>query len=242
MLIRALLLILLFTNSAFAAPPVITAPSAVTAASAVATSLKGISIAETGASPILNYTVTISDAAGLLSATGTGVTQSGTASLKIGPTSIANVTAALATLTFTGQADTITVAVEDANLQIAAPATIQVQTISGTHEYIVYATQAAALARSTQQCAVFGASKCDGVQTVYWWGVIGPLNAGTAGSVSVAANSYAVEIRPGDPYYGPTTSEYVAACAVGCGLTPTEQSNLVTAAQLAPLVAMAVAP
>ena len=100
------------------------------------TSIKGIVVAEVGAGALVNYTVTITATAGTLSATGTGVTQSGTASLKIGPSTLPVVTAALATLTYTGQNDTITVAVTDSLSQTATPATIQVQTIIGTYQYI----------------------------------------------------------------------------------------------------------
>lgn len=231
MLIRILTFLFLLNSAAYAAPPTITAPAAVTAASAVATPIKGISIAEPGASPLATYTVTLTDVSGLLSATGT-VAGAGTASLTIGPVTLPGITTALGTITFTGQADTIMINVKDSTSQNATPVTVQVQTIPGGFQYIVYSTQALALARSQTQC---GAVKCDGVKTQYWWNVIGPLNAGTAGLQSVAANSYAVEVRPGDPYFDATTKT-VAACAVGCGLTPPEQATLVTAAQIAPLV------
>jgi hypothetical protein len=107
------------------------------------------------------------------------------------------------------------------------------QTLPAGNNYLVFSTQVAALARSQQQC---GALKCDGAKTVYWWNVIGPLNAGTAGSVSVAANSYAVEIQPSGVFAATTHAITVAPCAVGCGLTSLEQGQLVTAAQLQPLL------
>lgn len=103
------------------------------------------------------------------------------------------------------------------------------QTVNTADSYLVFSTQAAALARSQTQCT---ALKCDGVQTIYWWNVIGPLNAGTAGSTAVAANSYAVEIQPSGPYGATTTTSKVA---VPTGLSTSEQSSLVTGTALGPL-------
>lgn len=54
---------------------------------------------------------------------------------------------------------------------------------------LIYPSQAACLARSQSQCAALG---CDGVKTVYWWNVIGPLNAGTINSVAMRAVLLAV--------------------------------------------------
>ena len=97
--------------------------------------------------------------------------------------------------------------------------------------YLIFSTQAAALARSQAMCASFGAAKCDGTLTKYWWNVVGPLNAGTAQGKVVTAGSYAVEIQNVGPY---ATNGW-PACAL-CGLTPTEKTNSVTAVQLAPLM------
>ena len=230
MLIRALAILLLSCVSVLAAPPVITAPAAVTIASGVTTAVKGISIAEPGASPLATYTVHLTDTVGLLSATGTSVSGSGTNSLIIGPVTLPNVTAALATLTFTGAIDKIDVTVTDSTSQIAVPAIVQVSAIDSTRRYLVYATQAAALTRSQAQCAVIG---CDGTATKYWWNVIGQLAAGTSGTVAVVAGSYAVEVQL-TGMFGTTVS--VPACAIGCGLTPAEKATLVTATQLAPLL------
>ena len=83
--------------------------------------------------------------------------------------------------------------------------------------YLVFDTQADALARSAQECEVHG---CDGVHTKYWWPVVGPLNAGPG----IAAGSYAVEITVGDPSYG-----------IG-GLTADEQAALVPEATITPLL------
>ena len=102
-----------------------------------------------------------------------------------------------------------------------------------TNTYLIFPTQAAALARSQQQCVTL---KCDGVKTIYWWNVIGPLNAGTAGSTVVAAGSYAVEIQAVGPFAKTTNAIKGTPCAVGCGLTIGEQGQLVTGTQLAPLV------
>jgi hypothetical protein len=116
----------------------------------------------------------------------------------------------------------------DANSQVAVPASIDVNVLSSANTYLIYATQALAQARSQMQCGVL---KCDGSLTKYWWNVVGPTNSGTIGSTAVTAGSYAVEIQGSGPFTA--TAIGVAACAVGCGLTTTEQGNLVTAAQLA---------
>ena len=82
--------------------------------------------------------------------------------------------------------------------------------------YLVFPTFAQAQARSQQQCQAV----CDPGDKVtkYWWNVV-PLTDGTA----------AVEIQPSG-YYG--KSVIVGPCAVGCGLTTIEQSQLQTATQL----------
>jgi hypothetical protein len=226
------ILILLVSFPAMAAVPGITAPAVATVVASASTPLPGISIAETGAGPTLAYTVTLTDAAGLLSATGSAtITGSGTTTLTVHGTS-AQVNSSLANLTDVSGSDQIAVNAVDANSNAATPVTIPVRALPSTNTYLVYSTAAAAHSRAQMQCA---AVRCDGVQTVEWWNVIGPLGAGTAGSQSVADGSYAVELRPGDQYYAPTTTAY-AACAVGCGLSGTEQSGLVTAVQIAPLL------
>jgi hypothetical protein len=222
------LLALLFSiTTANAAVPVITAPALTTAAQGAAKTVTGISIAEAGASPVLSYTVTLTVGSGTLTATGGAVTGSGTKSLSIVGT-VAVVNPALATVAFTGASgDQIAIAAHDANAQNAVSVTVSVNVLSSANTYLIYATQALALARSQTQCGQVG---CDGVKTVYWWNVIGPTNAGTISATAIAAGSYAVEVQPGG-YFGATVS-HVGPCAVGCGLSTVEQGSLVTAAQL----------
>ncbi len=222
-------LALLFSITvAHAAVPVITAPTLTTAAQAASKTVAGISIAEAGASPVLSYTVTLTDAAGLLAATGSAtITGSGTTSLKLVGT-VAQVNASLATLSFTGSmGDQIAITTVDANSQAATPASIAVNVLPSANTYLLFNTQALALGRSQTQCAAVG---CDGTKTVYWWNVIGPTKAGTIASLTVPAGSYAIEIQ-GSGYYAKTVA--VGPCAVGCGLSSTEQGQLVTAAQVA---------
>lgn len=83
------------------------------------------------------------------------------------------------------------------------------------NSYLTFSTPQAASERSQQMCGAVG---CDGVRTRCWWAVK-VLSDGTA----------ALRIEPGG-FYGKTTT--AAACAVGCGLTTTEQGLLKTAAQL----------
>jgi hypothetical protein len=106
-----------------------------------------------------------------------------------------------------------------------------------TNTYLIFPNQAGALARAQTQCI---AVKCDGVQTKYWWNVVGPLAAGTAGTTVVTAGSYAVEIDSIGPFAA--INNFVPACAIGCGLTGPEQATLVTAPQITPLLPVVVAP
>ena len=93
-------------------PPVTSVPGAQTAVAGTADAITGISVAD--ASSGLTFTVTVSDGTGVLAATGTGVSNSGTNDLTI-IGSQSQVNADLATLTYTSAvgsvvADTITVA------------------------------------------------------------------------------------------------------------------------------------
>ena len=219
-----------FAQAAQAAIPIITAPALTTAAQGSAKTIAGISIAEAGAAPTLGYTVTLNCFAGTMAATGATVSGSGTKSVTITGTS-AQINVILATLAYTGSVgDQIQVNVTDANSQAAVPVQISVQMLPAANTYLIFATQPLAMARSQSQCAALG---CDGVKTVYWWNVIGPLNAGTIGSQTVTAGSYAVEIQ-GSGYYSATAK--IGPCAVGCGLTGIEQAALVTAAQVVTLL------
>jgi len=83
--------------SGIAAPPVITAPAAVTIGVGTLTAIRGVSLSETGNTAGETFTVTLTDANGLLSATGNGITGSGTKALSV-TGSLAQVNADLATL------------------------------------------------------------------------------------------------------------------------------------------------
>ena len=120
-------------NVSVNAPPVITVGGAQILSQGVAKAVPGVSIADPdalGAGETL--TVTVSDTVGLLTATGTGVSGSGTTSLTI-TGSVAQINAALATLMDTEGAsgtDTITVTAGDGRGGTAVPGNIAL-TISG---------------------------------------------------------------------------------------------------------------
>jgi len=222
MTFRILLFLLLAVPVLAASPPAITVPAGqiIVPSSTVIT---GISIAETGAGPTTQFTTTLT-AAGTLTATGTGVTGSGTSSITIAGTS-AQTNTALATLAINEAcpvsaqcADVITVNTHDASSN-AAPQQ-QIPIVADGNKYLTFSTLAAAQTRSAAQCS---ALSCDGVQTIYWWPVVPTATGG------------AVRTVPGDPCYDaviaaacPITKSHPGATAV-TGLTPTEQSELVTA-------------
>jgi hypothetical protein len=194
--------------------------------------------AELGASPILVYTVTLTSSFGNLAATGVAVAGSGTKVLTIVGT-VAVVNTALGTLTDTDSVvgvHTIGITTTDANSQAATPQSIQVTVGANANTYILFPSLAAAQTRSQQMCASFGTAKCDGTNTIYWWNLVGPLTAGTAGATPVTAGSYAVEIQANGPF---AANPVVGPCAV-CGLTPGEKTSAVTAPQLAPLLPVVV--
>ena len=98
-----------------ASNPVITAPASVSLGQGQPGAVGAVSISEPGAAPDETFTVTASDTNGLLNASGTGVTGTGTTSLTIAG-SLAQVNAALATLTDTDAttaSDTIVLAATD---------------------------------------------------------------------------------------------------------------------------------
>ncbi len=110
--------------------PTISAPTSVTLGQGRATQIAGISVAETGDTAGETFTAVITDAKGLLSASGGGVSGSGTTRLTItGPLDQLN--ADLATLTDTSGlagSDTIRIAVTDSLDAKAAPGAIAVTT------------------------------------------------------------------------------------------------------------------
>jgi len=99
--------------------------------------------------------------------------------------------------------------------------------LAQTPEYVIYPNQTACQARAQTQCA---ALKCDGVQTVYWWGCTGPLQPGLVGPNAVTNQSYALTIQPGTPY-DITTNNLVSNGSVG--LNSTEQAKIEPASAMA---------
>ncbi|HEY7578050.1 MAG TPA: hypothetical protein VH855_10675, partial [Acetobacteraceae bacterium] len=114
--------------------PTFTAPASVTVNQGVAAPIAGISLAEVASIDTETFTVTLTDTNGLLSATGTGVSGSGTTSLTISG-SLAAVNSALATLSDTdgtAPSDTITLNAKDSFGVAAAPQSIAVTVTPGS--------------------------------------------------------------------------------------------------------------
>jgi hypothetical protein len=112
--------------------PSITAPPSATVGVGQPGAIGGVSITESPTTSGETFTVTLADTNGLLSATGTGVSGSGTTSLKISG-SLSQVNSDLATLNDTdgtAPSDTITLSAGDSNGGTATPASIAV-TING---------------------------------------------------------------------------------------------------------------
>src|SRR4029077_15653072 len=108
--------------------PVITVPGAQTVSVGAATAIAGVGVSESGNSRGETFTVTLSDTNGHLSATGTGVSGSGTTSLTIAGT-LSQVTADLGTLSDTDSTagpDTITLNATDSFGNKASQQTIAV--------------------------------------------------------------------------------------------------------------------
>ncbi len=95
--------------------PVLTAPASATTMQNSATALAGLSLSETGNTAGETFTVKLTDTYGVLSATGTGISGSGSTSLTL-TGSLAQVNSALASLTDTDAstaADTISITASD---------------------------------------------------------------------------------------------------------------------------------
>src|SRR4029077_16335138 len=108
--------------------PVITVPGAQTVSVGAATAIAGVGVSESGNTSGETFTVTLSDTNGHLSATGTGVSGSGTTSLTIAGT-LSQVTADLGTLSDTDSTagpDTITLNATDSFGNKASQQTIAV--------------------------------------------------------------------------------------------------------------------
>jgi hypothetical protein len=111
-------------------PPTIAAPTSVIVGLGQATAISGVTISETPAISGETFKATLTDDSGLLAATGTGVSGSGTTSLTI-TGSLSQVNADLATLTDTGASaatDTITINASDSYGETATPVSIAVLT------------------------------------------------------------------------------------------------------------------
>ena len=114
-------------------PPRLTAPASATVNQGAPTLIAGLSLAEVASVASETFTVMLADTNGLLSATGTGVTGSGTTSLTI-TGSLATVNSDLATLSDTDPttpSDTITLNAVDSFGFAATPQTIAVTVTPG---------------------------------------------------------------------------------------------------------------
>src|SRR5208282_1987242 len=134
--------------------PSITAPAAATVGVGQPGAIAGVSIAESPTISGETFTATLADTHGLLSATGTGVSGSGTTSLTI-TGSLAQVDSDLATLTDTDAttpSDTIALNASDSNGGKATAATIAV-TVNGLP---VIAAPASATVAQNQASAISG--------------------------------------------------------------------------------------
>ncbi|WP_216850968.1 hypothetical protein, partial [Acidisphaera sp. L21] len=121
--------------------PVTAAPATVIAGVGKSLAIAGVSVSETGNTSSETFTVVLADTNGLLSATGAGVSGSGTKSLTI-TGALAAVNASLATLKDvdgTTGADTITLATTDSFGNTAAAASVAV-TVNGLPVLAVPAT------------------------------------------------------------------------------------------------------
>lgn len=169
-----------------ASPPIITVPSGSIILPNAGATIAGISIAESGAGPTVQFTTTVTATADL-TATGTGVTGSGTSAITIAGTS-AQTNTALATLAIDETCaerctDVITINTHDASNN-AAPQQ-QIAIVADAGKYLTFSTLAAAQARSQAQAQAVGE---DGVHTIYEWEV-DPTVTGAAVRVSATASS-----------------------------------------------------
>jgi hypothetical protein len=228
-IIVCLLFFLSLSSARPASPPAITIPSGQFVVPGSAVTISGISILESGAGPTVQFTTTIT-ATGVLTATGTGVSGSGTSSLSIAGTS-AQTNTALATLAVNEACavpaqctDAITLNTHDASNNTAPQQ--QIPIVADGNKYLTFSTLAAAQTRSAAQMSALCSAPCgapDLAQTTYWWPVV-PTATGAA-----------VKIVPGDACQDAViaagcgiTKSHPGATAV-TGLTPTEQTSLVTA-------------
>lgn len=114
-------------------------------------------------------------------------------------------------------------------LRIIAFSALLLTTPAIADSYLVFPSQTECQARDNEQATALGSNST----TPYWWGCVGPLSAGTIDGQTISAGSYALDIQDSGPY-GLTTSNAVSGGTVG--LSSTEQSELIPAADLAPLM------
>jgi len=177
-------------------PPAITAPTVATIGVGQAGAISGVSLAESNTTVGETFTVTLADAKGLLSATGTGVSGSGTTSLSIAG-SLAQVNSDLATLTDRDgmtPSDTITLNASDSNGGRATPTTIAV-TVNGLPAITVPTT---ATVTQGQAAAISGVSLTESGDTsgesftVTFADTSGDLSATGAGVYRTRATSLTI--------------------------------------------------
>ena len=113
--------------------PVISAPGTLTASSGIAQPINGLVLSENNPVGGETFTEVLSDATGALTASGTGVSGSGSHTLTIGPTSLGNVNSALLTVAVNTTAnDTIHITAHDTiSGGTAAAKDIAVTTVNG---------------------------------------------------------------------------------------------------------------
>ena len=142
--------------------PVITAPASIGVATSRATAIRGVSLFERGDTSNETFTVTLVDTSGDLSASGSGVSGSGTTSLTV-TGSLSQVNADLATLTDTQSAasDTITINASDNFGNAASQRQIAV-TVNGP---LVLTAPASATVSQSQATPIPGISLSEGGNT-----------------------------------------------------------------------------
>ena len=164
--------------------PVIAVPSNITVPSGVTTAISGSSLSETNPAVGETFTMDYADANAILTASGTGVSGSGSAHITIGPTSLDNVNAALLTLSINASAsDSIHVTASDSLGGVATPKDIVVTVTGGGN-------------LNTYFVAANGSDSNNGTSSATPWQTIAHVNATT-----LVANPI-VSFRGGDTFSG----------------------------------------
>jgi hypothetical protein len=178
------------TANSSSTPPVITVPGSQSVTVSTSTGISGVSVADTNAG-LTSISVTLQDTNGLLSATGTGISGSGTTSMTIN-SSLSNVNTALGTLPFessTVGSDTIVLNAVDNLGNHATQQTIPVTVNSsgGGNTYYV---------------AAAGSDSNNGTSPSTPWQTIAHVNAASLGS------SPTVLFHGGDTFSGGIVVNY----------------------------------